>query len=147
MAAAGRKDPSMTDDTPERSRIRALLRAMGARLMLIHRALIADAAADWAIATGEPPPGPLELFRLLREDPVFAWLQPITTLIVGIGELASGDFEKTEAVSMSARVAALLDGGDPVFIDRYRALLQRDTEVAGAHAELRAAIKDLKSAL
>src|SRR5262245_14896679 len=75
--------------TPERQNLRALLQLVAARLLVVHRGLIDDAIAKWAISTHSMPPSPLEQFRLLREDPAFAWLQPLTSLIVTIGELAS----------------------------------------------------------
>jgi hypothetical protein len=93
------------------------------------------------------PPGPLELFRLLREDPAFAWLQPATRLIVDLDELASSDFERAAALSLVDRLATMLDGSDPDFGTRYRALLQRDLDFGATHAGLRGAIKSVRSAL
>ena len=142
-----RRETRRIEDTPERRRIRTLLQLIGARLTLIHRALIDEAIATWAISNGAMPPAPLERFRLLREDPAFAWLQPMTALIVAIGDVASRNFEDDEALAMVERVAALLDAPDTTFAETHRAVLQRDVDIAGAYAELRGAIKDIRTAL
>jgi hypothetical protein len=135
------------DDTPKHRRIRTSLQLIGSRLTRLHRVLIDEATATWAIATGAPPPAPLELFRLLRDDPAFQWLQPMTALIVAIGDLAAGAFADHEALLMADRVAALLDESDATFADTYRGLLQRDVDFAAAHAEVRGAIKEIRSTL
>jgi hypothetical protein len=134
-------------DTPERGHVRAALRVMATRLVTIHRALIGEATATWAITTGAPPPGPLELFRLLREDPAFAWLQPMTRAIVDLDELAASDFDMASALSASDRVAALLDDGGPEFSASYQTVLQRDLEIATAHGELRGVLKSVRKVL
>ncbi len=120
---------------------------MATRLTAIHRALIGEATATWAIATGAPPPGPLELFRLLREDPAFAWLQPFTRAIVDLDETASGDFDDASALAACDRLDALMDGIGPEFSEIYRTVLQRDVEIAAAHGELRGALKNVRSVL
>ncbi len=134
-------------DTPEQSQIRVALKLMASRLIPLHRGLIDEAVATWALATGAPPPAPLELFGLLREDPEFAWLQPITRLIVDLEELSSRDFDVVGVRSAMERVTALLDGSDPQVAASYVAVLQRDIEFAGMHAELRGAMKSVKGLL
>ncbi len=138
---------SPNTDTPEQTEIRAALRLMASRLIPLHRGLIDEAVASWALSTGAPPPAPLELFGLLREEPSFAWLQPITRLIVDLEELSSRDFDVAGVQSAIARLATLLDGSDPQVASSYRAVLQRDAELAGAHAELRGALKRVSGLL
>jgi hypothetical protein len=120
---------------------------MASRLIPLHRGLIDEAVATWALSTGAPPPAPLELFALLREDPSFAWLQPITRLIVDLEELSSKEFDVAGVREAIDRVSALLDGSDPNIAASYRAVLQRDVEHAGAHAELRGALKRVNTIL
>lgn len=134
-------------DTPERGQVRAALRLMATRLTTIHRALIGEATATWAISTGAPPPAPLELFRLLREDPAFGWLQPVTRAIVDLDELASSDLDDASALAVIDRLAELLDGGGPELTANYQTVLQRDVEIATAHGELRAALKSVRTVL
>lgn len=128
-------------DTPEQGRIRAALKLMASRLIPLHRGLIDEAVATWALATGAMPPAPLELFGLLREEPAFAWLQPVTRLIVDLEELSSRDFDLEGTRSAIDRLTAFLDGSDPQVAASYRAVLQRDVDFAAAHAELRGALK------
>ena len=78
-----------------------------------------------------------QLIDLVRSDPYFAWLQPVTSLIVDIDEMARTDFEPAAVAGIAARVAELFVS------ERYVALLQRDVEVAMGHAALRKALAEL----
>ena len=70
-----------TPDDAARATLRAALREVSRLLMPLHRALIEVAKDDYAFAFG-PVEQPTHLFRLLNDDPFFAWLKPITSLIV-----------------------------------------------------------------
>lgn len=125
-----------TPDTPERAELRAALREISKQLMGLHRHLINATKEDFAFATGATP-GPTELLRLLTDDPFFAWLKPMTSLILEIDELARIDFEPEAALALGRRLAAMFDATEGEFASHYVPILQREVDVTIAHAALR----------
>jgi len=91
---------------------------------------------------------PLALLRQIMEDPEWEWLRPLYQLIADVDHaLHEGDLPVSEIAAIGAHAVALLSGaGVPVeqaFLDRYRALLQTDPEVAIAHSTALQAIRKL----
>jgi len=126
-----------TPDDPARAEQRVTLREMSRHLLPLHRALIESARADYA-ATVAPVNGPGHLLQLLNEDPFFAWLKPLTSLIVDIDEMARVDFTPGEFDAIAARIERLFGTApDAEFSGHYVPLLQREVDVAIAHAALR----------
>lgn len=134
-----------TPDDPARAAQRAALRDLWKQLLPLHRALI-DAARDEYIASVAPVAGPTHLLQLLNEDPFFTWLKPLTAVIVEIDEMSRTDFAAPQLEAMTARVRGIFagDGGTP-FASRYLPLLQRDVDVAIAHAAIRQILARLQS--
>ena len=129
-----------TPDDPDRAARRAALREISRLLLPLHRSLIEAARADFAFAY-EAVDKPSHLLQLLSEHPFFAWLKPMTSLIVDIDETARTDFEAAQFDEILRRVESLVaNGGNAEFSDHYRPLLQRDVDVAIAHAALRQAL-------
>ena len=129
-----------TPDDPPRAELRAALRELSKALLPLHRALIEAARDDYMFATGQSV-GPAQLLQLVTDDPFFAWLKPMTSLIVEIDEMARVDFEPAAARALAARVERLFEGA---FNERYVPLLQRDVDVAVAHAAIRRALAKLR---
>jgi hypothetical protein len=125
-----------TPDSPERAALRAGLREVSKALLPLHRRLIDLAKEEYEFAVG-PVPSPTQLVELVRTDPFFAWLQPMTAIIVAIDEMARTDFEPADTATIAVRVEQFLDS------ERYLTLLQRDVDVAIAHAALRKALAGL----
>ena len=133
-----------TPDTPERAELRAALREISRALIPLHRALIDSARADYTFEVG-PIDQPTRLLQLLQEDPYFAWLKPMTALIVDIDEMARKDFGGTDVDAIYARVDAMFGTNvDAAFADKYVPVLQRDVDVAIGHAAVRQAASRLK---
>ncbi|HVR39243.1 MAG TPA: hypothetical protein VMU84_09120 [Thermoanaerobaculia bacterium] len=128
-----------TPDDPERAELRATLRELSKALIPLHRALI-HATKDDYTRDVEPVSSPGHLLRLVSDDAFFAWLKPLTSLIVDIDEMASGDFE-SEAVDVVVKRIDILFGTEPDerFTARYVPILQRDVDVAIGHAAIRQA--------
>src|SRR5512140_3922274 len=122
-----------TPDDPARAKLRADLRELSKALLPLHRALIDAAKSDYGFAV-EPVTGPTHLLRLLGDDPFFAWLKPVTALIVDIDEMVRVDFGAEEAKTIAGRVDDLFDGKAGDFTSHYHPILQRDVDVAIAHA-------------
>src|SRR6266542_1161329 len=134
-----------TPDSPERAELRAALRELSKALLPLHRALIAAARDDYAFAYGKIV-GPAQLLQLVTDDPFFAWLKPLTSLIVEIDEMARVDFEFDVARAVAVRVERLFGAeADAAFSERYVPLLQRDVDVAVAHAAIRKALARLRA--
>jgi hypothetical protein len=132
-----------TPDTPERAALRGALRDVSKALLPLHRALIDAAKDDYAF--GVAPVKPPQLLQLLNDDPFFAWLKPLTSLIVDIDEMARTDFEAPDAASIAERVDRLF-GAKPeeAFAAHYIPMLQRSVDIAVGHAAVRKAAVRLK---
>jgi hypothetical protein len=126
-----------TPDDAERAEMRAALRELSQKLLPLHRTLIESARAEYA-ATVAPVNGPNHLLQLLNEDPHFAWLKPMTSLIVDIDEMARVDFTPADFDAVVKRVEQFFGNSpDADFAGHYVPVLQRDVDVAIAHAALR----------
>jgi hypothetical protein len=126
-----------TPDDPARAELREALREISRQLLPLHRALIESARADYALMLA-PVTGPGHLLQLLNDDPYFAWLKPVTSLIVDIDEMARVDFTPADFEAVAARVDKYFGKTpDAEFAGHYVPLLQRDVDVAIAHAALR----------
>lgn len=134
-----------TPDDQAHAAARAALRRASRALIPLHRALIEAAGSDYAFAY-EPVEQPTHLLRLVSGHPFFAWLRPITALIVDIDELARRDFELVEATALADRMDRMFGGNaDQEFASRYLPILQRDVDVAIGHAEVRKASAALRA--
>lgn len=126
-----------TPDDPERAELRATLREAWKQLLPLHRALIDDASADYKANVGTVS-GPTHLLQLIQEDPFFAWLKPLTSLIVDLDTLSRTDFKPEDVDDITKRIANLFgNSADPAFTARYVPVLQRDVDVTIAHAAIR----------
>jgi len=91
----------------------------------------------------------LELLDRLMNDPAWAWLRPLSTLISEVDHALAQDAElsELEGAAAAAHIRGLLFGeGDQVdteFLTHYRSLLQLDHALASTHGELRALLKTL----
>ncbi len=133
-----------TPDDPVRARRRAALRETSKALLPLHQALITAAKADFAEATSLDAT-PTQMVQLLMQDPFFAWLKPVTALIVDIDEMARVDFEPADVAGIADRVERLFGAtAESAFAEKYVPILQRDVNVAVAHASLRQALRKLR---
>ncbi len=123
----------------KRSQLRALSRA----LRDVHRSLVEFSRDRYELANGVVR-GKTALLDLLLNDEAFAWLRPLSKLIVEIDELAARTPAPTaaEVEEIRARAEALMTSSeDPNAIgSRYIALLASEPRVAMNHGELRAAL-------
>lgn len=126
-----------TPDDPARAAQRSALRDLWKQLLPLHRALIEAARAEYTSSIA-PVGGPTHLLQLLNDDPFFAWLKPLTGVIVEIDEMSRVDFEKPQVEALLTRVRGIFGAdADSAFGSRYLPLLQRDVDVAIAHAAIR----------
>jgi hypothetical protein len=133
-----------TPDDPARAALRASLREFSKNLLPLHRALINAVRDDYTFAFDQEVT-PNRLLQLIQEDPFFAWLKPVTSLIVDIDEMSRTDFDTADFAAIVARVDHLFGAKvDGEFAEKYVPILQRDVDVAIAHAALRPSIAKLR---
>jgi hypothetical protein len=133
-----------TPDDPVRAALRAALRDLWKQLLPLHRALIDAASADYTAGVG-PVTGPGHLLQLLQDEPFFFWLKPMTSLIVDIDSMARTDFDRAAVDTMVKRLDRLFgNNADAEFAAHYVPVLQRDVDVAIAHAAIRQAVERLR---
>ena len=118
---------------PERDRLRDL----SDRLLKLHRVLLDRERAAYETRHGSVAAG--DLFRLVLDDPQFAWLRSLSALIARIdAAIDSDDVLTAEDVDAAFReVYRLLKGGTGgEFRDKYHDALQRSPDVVMAHADV-----------
>lgn len=119
-----------------------LLEAASA-LREVHRALVQAARAGYEREVG-PAGGPGQMLRLLTEDAYFAWLHPMSELIVDLDSLLAQEFlPKGTVAAVRMEINRLTQAGDSPFWERYAPLLQAEPGVVMAHGILRRAINAL----
>ncbi|HKU13387.1 MAG TPA: hypothetical protein VJQ52_03275 [Steroidobacteraceae bacterium] len=106
-----------------------------------------------AVLTAErrfaPSGAGLELLDRLMNDPAWAWLRPLSSLISEVDHALAQPVELSlvEGAAAAAHIRGLIFGeGDLVdqeFLTRYRSLLQLDPALASTHGELRSLMKSL----
>ena len=108
-----------------------------AALLELHKALIDAERVSYEEAVG-PIRSPNHFLQLLTGDPYFAWLHPLSQLIVAIDEALDGKepltVETTEALVDQARQLVVASESGEGSAKRYTELFQRSPEVVMAHA-------------
>jgi hypothetical protein len=112
------------------------------RLLDLHRALLEAERREHERAHGRLSDG--EFLDALINDPAFAWLNPLTTLIVRLEELLEDETAQGATLAdCVARIRSLLkpDAGGADFQRRYAEVLQRSPDVVVAHGNAMRALK------
>ena len=133
------KKTKVKERNPHDSALRQPLLDLRHSLLDLHKKLIESERAVYEANIGRIE-SPHHFFQLLTHDPWFAWLRPVSQLIVAIDEALYAQESLT-----SANVDALINesvfllipaksGGE--FGERYMAALQRDPQVVLAHAQV-----------
>jgi len=141
----------MADRSSEADVVAALaaarLRAIRMALLDLHKTLVDIERTRYGRAY-QPIEGPHQALQLLLHDPWFAWLRPISELIVQGDERLADDrpVKPDEAEGFAAQALGLLqqDLGGAEFRREYQRSLQEAPEVVVAHARVvrLAALKD-----
>ncbi|HEY1233658.1 MAG TPA: hypothetical protein VGH22_09790 [Candidatus Binatia bacterium] len=132
------RNDSEQPTSPEQQQIRQPLVELHAALVKLHKALLDSERQVYEKEIGRIQ-SPNHFFQLLTSDPFFAWLRPISQLIVAIDEtldakeLTHTDVDAVMAQSVFLLVPATSRGE---FGERYVAALQRDPRVVLTHAQV-----------
>jgi len=126
---------------------RNLLIELRKTLLHLHKTLLDWERAAYERIHGRTPAG--ELLKVIMEDPQFAWLRPISELIVRIDEtleMEAPDVPSDVAalVSRARSVVAPDESGTP-YAQRYRAALQEYPDAVFAHRAVTNVLKDVPS--
>lgn len=114
------------------------MRELRAGLLRLHKALLDAERTAYERVHGQVTGG--ELLQLVIDDEQFAWLRPVSELIVRIDEMLDADEPATadDAESLLTQARALLKpteaGGG--FGQKYFAAIQQSPDVVLAHAEV-----------
>src|SRR3954471_11364313 len=116
---------------------------VAAALREVHRTLVQAVRAVYEREVG-PAGGPGQMLRLLTEDPWFAWLHPMSELIVDLDSLLAQELLPAGTVAgVRMEIDRLTQASDSPFWEKYQPLLQSDPQVAVQHGRLRQALKAL----
>ena len=115
------------------------------RLLRLHRALLDAERAEHERVHGAITPA--AFLQLLIADPRFAWLRPLSEIIVGLDEAVLERRTRRENAppppdgdALLARARALIEGEDAPFAARY-GTLRGAAGVAAAHDDLMAVLR------
>ena len=121
---------SLTDETRQK------LKDLSKAFLRLHKTLLEAAKAEYEAVNGEIPNSNAYL-RLVLEDPHFAWLRKISSLIALIDEAASIRRPATESESLAlidrARLLLVFEDPDEDFNDKLQAALQNNTDAVVGH--------------
>jgi hypothetical protein len=123
---------SPNDTTPLSASARQQLDAVRRGLLRVHKALLDDAQIRYEREQGRIE-GSGALLQLVLNDPWFAWLHPLSGLVVQIDELLAAD------------EATLTDG--ETLLNQARALLKPDANGEGFQRRYHRAIQDVPDVL
>lgn len=107
-------------------------------LLRLHKALLDAERAAYERARGQVTAG--ELLQLVINDEQFAWLRPVSELIVSIDEMLDADEPATaadaEALLAQARELIRPEEAGGGFGRKYFAAIQQSPDVVLAHREV-----------
>lgn len=118
----------------------ARVRAFRLGLLALHKALLDAEQRRYERAHGRIE-GPHEALQLVLTAPQFAWIRPISELIVQLDERLDDDdvpLQWADAQAYRSEIAGLLqqDRGPEVFREQYRLCLQDEPDVVVAHGKV-----------
>jgi len=121
---------------------RQLLVELRRKLLHLHKTLLDWERAAYDRAHGRTPPG--QLLRIVMTDPQFAWLRPVSELIVRID--GSLDMEAPDAIvdveGIIAQARSIVaPEGDSTYAQRYHTALQEHPDAVLAHGAVAAVLK------
>lgn len=115
--------------------------AMRHDVLDLHKCLLDAARRDYERDHGRLPD--TEFLTNLIEDPAFAWLKPMTTLIAAIDEALENEERRPEVETLAASLRALIapGTGDRDFQKTYADILQREPDALVAHVRTMRALQ------
>ncbi|MBC8159883.1 MAG: hypothetical protein H7Z42_01580 [Roseiflexaceae bacterium] len=126
--------------------LREALGQVHKQMLELHRTLIAATRKDYEREHG-PIENPYALLNLVSNHPAFAWLRPLTLLLVDIDDLQEQAELSSYAVSAVRAASAVLfmptEDQDKSFYEQLRAARQNEPSLVTLHAHIRQALSQL----
>ena len=131
----------MADRAGGADRVSDALEPLRLALLGVHRALIDDAREEHERVHGAV--GRPEFLRLLLEDLRYAWLRPLSELVIQIDQAQADEANagRVDELLDAARALLVPPSPDTAFGRRYADALQRRPEVVLAHSGLVQALR------
>jgi hypothetical protein len=124
--------------------IQQRLQRLRNELLHLHKALVDSERVTYEQTIGSIP-SPHHFLQLLTRDPWFAWLQPVSQLIVVMDEALEEKEPLTaagvDALYRQARLLLIVSEEGEGFSKHYFDALQRDPDVVFAHAAVAKLLK------
>lgn len=125
---------------------RRLLTDLRRVLLPLHKTLLEWERKTYERVHGRKMAG-AELLRVIVSDPQFAWLQPISGLIVRIDQTLDEEAPDTtvdvDAIVSQARRLVAPDEAETRYAERYLAALQEVPDAVIAHGRVTLLLKDV----
>ena len=122
---------------------RRTLRELRASLLHLHKTLLDWERLTYERANGRTSPG--ELLTILTSHPQFAWLRPLSELIVRTDVILEADPDDSSidalAIISQAHTLALPDENGNAYARRYHTALQEHPDAVLAHRSVAALLK------
>ncbi len=124
---------------------RAAVEEIASAVRVLHRQLLLGTQKSFEKLFGRVE-GPGALLQLAVNDPLFAWLRPLSAQAAALDALAAAEeVAEADLAAVSADVLALLEQ-EGEFRASYLVYLQTEPDVVMAHAELRRVLGKVRSA-
>ncbi|MFZ1073714.1 MAG: hypothetical protein WAO21_09805 [Verrucomicrobiia bacterium] len=132
-----KKTPIEPGQEPEGARKR--LTELRHALLKLHKALVDSEGVGYEKTIGKIQ-SPNHFLQLLTGDPWFAWLHPLSQLIVAMDEVLDAEepltLAKVDALVRQSDLLLVVSETSEGFSGHYHEALQRDPDVVLAHAEV-----------
>ncbi len=133
------KEDSSKEPKPEDQRPQERLQTLRTSLLALHKTLVESERVEYEKTIGKIR-SPNHFLQLLTSDPWFAWLSPLSQLIVSIDEALDPKPPLTNPVveALVRQAARLLVASETGagFSEHYFLALQRDPDVVLAHGQV-----------
>ena len=130
-----KKPPIPSEPEGARQRLTELRHA----LLKLHKTLVDSERVGYEKTIGQIK-SPNHFLQLLTTDPWFAWLRPLSQLIVAMDEALDAEepltVAKADALTQQAKLLLVATEASEGFPGHYHEALQRDPDVVLAHAEV-----------
>ena len=124
---------------PESEGARQRLTELRHALLKLHKALVDSERVGYEKTIGKIQ-SPNHFLQLLTNDPWFAWLHPLSQLVVAMDEVLDAEepltVAKVDAFTQQAKLLLVASETNEGFSGHYHEALQRDPDVVLAHAEV-----------
>ena len=137
-----------TTTATEPEGLRQRLTDLRLALLKLHKALVDSERVGYEKTIGKIQ-SPNHFLQLLTNDPWFAWLHPLSQLIVAMDETLDAEepltVDKVDALAEQSKDMLVASESSDGFSGHYFEAMQRDPDVVFAHAEVVKLRKSRKS--